>query len=183
MRSDMTDYNIEEKMVRKMELRLQGRSTLGLGRAETTDGQDSMDKAQMLAANRSALAAMHKSHYLNTEWKVVSRKRVLGKPIVFIKRLIRKGVRWYVRPPIMQQSEFNRNSLTVIKNLQEIVLDQQQTIQRLREEQAQTVQALHEQMALLDQVLVKNHRFMDAYQPYLDVLLERVRGVDEELQE
>lgn len=178
--SDKENQTIEERMERKLELRLKGKSTLGLYSNEDQDEQ--IDKMQMLAANRSALSAMQKAQYMNTEWTVASHKKIIGKPIVAVKRLIRKGVRWYVRPPMIQQSEFNRNALDVIRNLQMLIETQQETIQKLQEEQAELVRQWNEQMAQQEQVLSRQRRWMEQYQPYLQILIEWKDNAGERLE-
>lgn len=44
-----------------------------------------------------------------TEWIITSHRKIIGRFIVFGKRLVRKFLRWYINPLIDQQREFNSN--------------------------------------------------------------------------
>jgi hypothetical protein len=174
---------IESTIARKLELRLEGKKTLGSAKNEATDDQDTVDMARMLVANHTALFAMKKSGFIITESKVVSRKNFLGKAIIIVKRLIRKSIRWYIRPPMAQQSEFNRNNVEVISNLQTLIVRQQEIIEQLQADHEEFAHTLREKLDMYDQVNAKQLHWMELNQPYMDVLLEWKGKTDDELQQ
>jgi len=48
-----------------------------------------------------------------------SEKKIYGEIVFFIKRLIRKLIRWYINPIIEQQNKYNRASFNIIKTMYE----------------------------------------------------------------
>ncbi len=58
--------------------------------------------------------------YITSHYYIQPYKELKGNPVkVFIKKVIRKLVKFYVEPVVFEQNDFNANAVTVIKSLSE----------------------------------------------------------------
>ena len=58
--------------------------------------------------------------YITSHYYIQPYKELKGNPVkVFIKKVIRKLVKFYVEPVVFEQNDFNANAVTVMKSLSE----------------------------------------------------------------
>ena len=58
--------------------------------------------------------------YISTHYYIQPYKELKGNPVkVFIKKVLRKLVKFYVEPVVFEQNDFNANAVTVMKSLTE----------------------------------------------------------------
>jgi O-antigen chain-terminating methyltransferase len=145
----------EDQMMRKLDLRREGMRTLGGNDDDQAAGFSGADAPSLIRANRTAIAAMRKSQFIQTEWKLASHKKATGGLIVFVKRVIRKGIRWYVRPPLVQQSEFNRFVTEAVANLQSLEICRQEAVEQMQSEHARQIAVLEDKIDMLTDALSK----------------------------
>ena len=70
----------------------------------TPDGEGDMDIARLRHR-----ATIHVDQHSG------SARPVVGPAIVFAKRVVRRGLRWYLKPPFEQQTTFNHNVLDLFE--------------------------------------------------------------------
>ena len=105
---------------------------------------------------------MEKTQYLNTERVPVSNNKAFRKLIIFAKRLVRKSMRWYVRPPLMQQSEFNRHCLHAVRNMQALLARQQAEIEALQKLRAKDAETAREHLSMMNRSLAEQRRLIES---------------------
>ena len=60
---------------------------------------------------------------------IKSHRKILGKSIVFCKRIIRKVLKWYVEPVCNQQTDFNRATAEVSHSIEQHIVDLEERMQ------------------------------------------------------
>lgn len=58
-------------------------------------------------------------HYIDPYKNITSHRKVTGKIIIFIKKVIRKLLSWYITPMVVQQNEFNAFTTKVLNSMNE----------------------------------------------------------------
>ncbi len=72
----------------------------------TPDGEGDMDIARL----------RHRAT-IHTDQHSGSARPVIGRAIVFAKRIVRPGLRWYLKPPFDQQATFNHSVLDLFERM------------------------------------------------------------------
>ncbi len=67
--------------------------------------------------------------FLNVRGPIVSHRKFIGPLIVFVKRLIRKAIKWYTEPICDQQTRFNADVLRILQSYQSNIENIQETLQ------------------------------------------------------
>lgn len=75
--------------------------------------------------------------YLNSHFNLQPYKPLAGNPVaVFVKKVIRKLVKFYIEPLAEEQSNFNANTVRMLNAMQETIRQQDARIELLRQENA-----------------------------------------------
>lgn len=70
--------------------------------------------------NAQSGSASEALDYISTHYYIQPYKELKGNPVkVFIKKVLRKLVKFYVEPVVFEQNDFNANAVTVMKSLTE----------------------------------------------------------------
>ena len=70
--------------------------------------------------NAQSGSATEALDYISTHYYIQPYKELKGNPVkVFIKKVLRKLVKFYVEPVVFEQNDFNANAVTVMKSLTE----------------------------------------------------------------
>ena len=65
-------------------------------------------------------AADESLRYLNTRYYIQPYKQLQGNPVkVFIKKVLRKMIKFYIEPVVFEQNDFNANTVVVLNTLRE----------------------------------------------------------------
>ena len=65
-------------------------------------------------------AADESLRYLNTRYYIQPYKQLQGNPVkVFIKKVLRKMIKFYIEPVVFEQNDFNANTVVVLNTLSE----------------------------------------------------------------
>ena len=68
--------------------------------------------------NAQSGSASEALDYISTHYYIQPYKELKGNPVkVFIKKVLRKLVKFYVEPVVFEQNDFNANAVTVMKSL------------------------------------------------------------------
>ena len=124
--------DLKELILRKFDLRMLGQKTLGEEDDMSIIKSGQEQKSEIFESVKAALSRMDKLHDVDSEWRITSHRKFIGKIIVFYKRFIRKSVHWYISPRAKQQSYFNSQVIETISNLVNWVTMQQNEIVCLR---------------------------------------------------
>lgn len=70
--------------------------------------------------NAQSGSASEALDYISTHYYIQPYKELKGNPVkVFIKKVLRKLIKFYVEPVVFEQNDFNANAVTVMKSLTE----------------------------------------------------------------
>ena len=70
--------------------------------------------------NAQSGSASEALDYISTHYYIQPYKELQGNPVkVFIKKVLRKLMKFYVEPVVFEQNDFNANAVTVMKSLTE----------------------------------------------------------------
>lgn len=133
---------IENQIKRKIKIRKFAIDNLGLNGAESDKVESNkleyIDKQEydiLLKNMFNHIRALNDNYYLNPYRPIYSDKKVLGPFIVFVKKVIRKLIKfflgWYIFPIIDTQNTFNSNAVNSINIMKEAILINTQKIIKL----------------------------------------------------
>ncbi|WP_019679993.1 hypothetical protein [Ruminococcus flavefaciens] len=100
--------------------------------------------------------------YITSHYYIQPYKELMGNPLkVFFKKVIRKMVKFYVEPVVMEQNDFNANAVTVMKSLAdseaEDVSGKIETLELAQKELVIRLDRLERENAELRRQLSKEH--------------------------
>lgn len=85
-----------------------------VGRIADLPDVHEFDRFSMLARG---LADMRRKSAVTAEKPIVAYRKNLKNAVVFVKKFLRRYLRWYVEPPWQQQSEFNRTTVETVERV------------------------------------------------------------------
>lgn len=63
--------------------------------------------------------------YMNTHYQIQPYKSIYGNPVkTFIKKVLRKSIKFYIEPIVLEQNEFNAHTIRVLNSIRETFLEQ-----------------------------------------------------------
>lgn len=93
-----------------------------LARQESEDALIKREDEDYIAKTFHAIELMEKSAY-NPAWRELKSNRLLGPIIIFLKKCVRKCLKWYIEPITIQQTNFNNDLVIGMRNLTLLVDD------------------------------------------------------------
>lgn len=78
------------------------------------------------------VAEINRRWHVVTDTPIISHKKVIGKLIIYVREWMRKTLRWYIDPPIVQQREFNKNVSHAVNHLRDMVGTMANDLQQVR---------------------------------------------------
>lgn len=105
---------------------------------------------------------------------ITSHRKIIGKIIVIVKRMIRKSIHWYIQPIVQQQNEFNSYSTRTLNSMTAKI----KLIDNELNEKLKKVDYLKEKIDLLEKELEKKNKKLNFnYLKFED----KYRGSEEEI--
>jgi O-antigen chain-terminating methyltransferase len=129
--------DIAKTLAYKIETRKFAQEWLGLAISKDVKGSSAGMEDKIKALSALMDEAWHYST-VTSYFPLISRRRILGRFIVFAKKVARKFIhvflRWYIDPIMNRQSIFNKQMIELAQRSREIFESQQQTLQDLQEQ-------------------------------------------------
>lgn len=66
---------------------------------------------------------INKLYFIDPYKNITSHRRIIGKVIIFVKKVMRKLLSWYITPMVMQQNEFNAFTTKVLNSMNEKIAE------------------------------------------------------------
>ena len=93
--------------------------------------------------------------------RLASNRPIIGRGIIFVKKVIRKCLKWYIEPICFQQTEFNNSVTSVSGRLIEVIGNQEERIKKLEEVNQQIAEIVQTYEQLEQEKLLLNKKVLD----------------------
>lgn len=110
----------------------------------------------------SEQAALNRSWSYSADYHLTSHRKIIGRFIVFGKKVIRKCLRWYMNPVVDHQVQFNATVVRSINQLVDLVRQQWQALEDTKYEWAKYEAQLQQYRAKLEEQLDQLEKRIDA---------------------
>lgn len=150
---------LEKELLRKVEIRLMGRKTLGLDEDELLKIECSEDKIddeawgsfELLNQN---LLSIDETKFFNKYRPISENGKMFGKCKRFIKRVIRKIIYlcfgWYIFPEIDRQNIYNGKNVNAVSIQRDILYQQEKRIENLEKSNKKLIELYLSQKAAIE---------------------------------
>lgn len=110
----MGTFTIKDKEINVEEIMKQIKENIAQRKAkgniiDIPDGLDLTPSDKAIYEIQHHLSAVNNSWDINIETPITSNRRFIGGLVIFVKKVIRKLLRWYFNPPLARQINFNVN--------------------------------------------------------------------------